>query len=182
MLAGYRRRAANSLSRGYRVSQMYRPEEILMTIFYKKIIWLNLSVITLFVIDRVSKWLAMNVLPREGIFVIPGMTGFVLERNQGIAYSISLPLTFLLIVVIIIILVLMALLIRAYRRGEVEVVMAFSLIIAGAVSNLLDRLQYDYVVDMLVLTSWPVFNLADLMILAGAVWLVIKIARKQKKV
>jgi len=150
--------------------------------FYKKVFWLNLSVVVLFIIDRVSKWLALNVLPREGIFVIPDMTGFILERNQGIAYSILLPSVILLIVVIAVILVLMALLIRAYRRREIEVVTAFSLIIAGAVSNLLDRLQYEYVVDMLVLTSWPVFNLADLMILAGAVWLIIKVIKKPKKI
>jgi signal peptidase II len=136
--------------------------------FYKKVFWLNLSVVILFIIDRVSKWLALNVLPREGIFVIPDMTGFILERNQGIAYSISLPSVVLL-------------LIRAYRRREIEVVTAFSLIIAGAVSNLLDRLQYEYVVDMLVLTSWPVFNLADLMILAGAVWLIIKVLKNKKE-
>lgn len=153
-----------------------------MTIFCKKVFWLNLSVVFLFIVDRIVKWLAINVLPREGFFIIPDMTGFVLERNQGIAYSVSLPLTFLIISIVIIIIVLISFLIRAYRRGEAEAVTALSLIVAGAVSNLLDRLQYNYVVDMLVLTSWPVFNLADLMILAGAIWLIINVVRQRKKV
>lgn len=146
----------------------------------KKIVWLNVIVLLLFIIDRAGKWLAMNVLPQEGVFVIPGMTGLVLERNQGIAYSIALPPTLLLIVVSVIVIVLVAFLVRAYQRREMEVVLAFSLIIAGAASNLIDRLRYEYVVDMIVLTSWPVFNLADVMILGGVVWLAINILRKKK--
>ena len=71
----------------------------------KKIIWLNTIVLLLFIIDRVSKWLALHILPQEGIFVIPKMTGFILERNQGIAYSVPLPSTFLLIIVSVIIII-----------------------------------------------------------------------------
>ena len=124
-----------------------------MNNFSKKIIWINLLILFLFIIDRISRWLALNVLPKEGIFLIPNATGFILERNQGIAYSIPLPQTFLVIVVAIIILALMTMLVRAYRRKDLYFISAFSLIIVGAISNLIDRLRYEYVVDMIVLTS-----------------------------
>jgi len=80
----------------------------------------------------------------------------------------------------IIIILLTAFLVRAYRQKELDVMAAFSLIIVGAISNFIDRLRYEYVIDMIVLTSWPVFNLADLMIMAGTAWLIIKVIRKRK--
>lgn len=147
----------------------------------KRILKASLWVVLLFVIDRLAKWFAMNVLPSQGFFAIPRTMGIVLERNQGIAYSIFLPRTALIILTLLIIIVLISLATRAYRRGEAQAVMALSLIIVGAFSNLLDRIKYGYVVDMFVLTSWPVFNLADLMITAGAVWLVVLLIKSSNK-
>lgn len=50
---------------------------------------------------------------------------------------------------------------------------SFSLIIAGAISNFLDRLINGYVVDYISLPSilafWPKFNLADIFIVVGVV-------------
>lgn len=134
----------------------------------------------LFLIDRLTKWLALNNLPREGVFLIPKVTGFVLERNQGIAYSVPIPSPVLIAVVTFILLVLFIILIKAVQKKELMVVLSISLIIIGAFSNLLDRLQHGYVVDMIVLTSWPVFNLADIFILAGGIWLILKIYKSQQ--
>ncbi len=50
---------------------------------------------------------------------------------------------------------------------------AFLLIAAGALGNGIDRLVRGYVVDFLYLHHWPVFNVADVYITAGAVLLVI---------
>lgn len=125
-----------------------------------------------FVIDRVSKWLAWHVLPADGLFAVPGVVGLTLERNQGIAYSIPLPLVLLILVTGSIIILLFALLVRAYRRRELSVVFFYGLIIIGACSNLLDRLRYGYVIDMIVLTGWPVFNLSDVFIASGAAGLI----------
>lgn len=145
-----------------------------------KVVWFGASVALLFLVDRLTKWLAIHSLPREGFFLVPRLTGVILERNQGIAYSIPLPKFPLIFAVFFITVILVALLIRAYRRGEQAAAAAFGLIIVGAFSNLLDRLRYDYVIDMIVLTGWPVFNLADVMILAGALWLAIRIFKKKK--
>ena len=142
--------------------------------------WFSAGVTLLFLVDRLTKWLAIHSLPREGLFLVPRLTGVILERNQGIAYSIPLPKLPLIFTVFVIMVILVALLIRTYRRGELAAAAAFGLIIVGAFSNLLDRLRYDYVIDMIVLTGWPVFNLADVMIMAGALWLVMRIFKKKK--
>ena len=50
----------------------------------------------------------------------------------------------------------------------------FILILSGAISNLIDRFTYGCVVDFIDLKFWPVFNLADIFIVLGAVFLLVK--------
>lgn len=151
-----------------------------MPLFRRPLVCLNVGVILLFIVDRISKWLALRILPSEGSFLVPRITGFIVERNQGIAYGIPLPPVLLIMVTIFLVVLLVVLLVHAYRRHETAAVVALSLIIAGAFSNFLDRLHFGYVIDMVVLTGWPVFNLADVMILAGIIWLAIVFLRQKK--
>ncbi len=139
---------------------------------HRKTLTILLVLVGFFMVDRISKWLALQMLPRDGLFVFSGTTGLILERNQGIAYSVPLPKAFLIIVSVILLMVLLAMIIRAYHKKETVLIVALGLIVIGAFSNLLDRLVHGYVVDMIVLTSWPVFNLADLFILGGAIWII----------
>ncbi|MBS2018017.1 MAG: signal peptidase II [Deltaproteobacteria bacterium] len=44
---------------------------------------------------------------------------------------------------------------------------AFALVIAGALGNVLDRALRGYVVDFIHLSRWPVFNVADIAVVAG---------------
>jgi len=45
-------------------------------------------------------------------------------------------------------------------------------VILGAAGNLFDRLKYGYVVDYLDLKYFTAFNLADVMIVAGVIYLI----------
>jgi signal peptidase II len=59
------------------------------------------------------------------------------------------------------------------RRREVSPVTAgYALVVAGAAGNLIDRIARGYVVDFVHVHGWPVFNVADVAIAAGAVLLV----------
>lgn len=42
-----------------------------------------------------------------------------------------------------------------------------ALVLAGAAGNLIDRVRLGYVVDFLQIPHWPVFNVADIAIVAG---------------
>jgi len=59
---------------------------------------------------------------------------------------------------------------RAYLSGPL---LAWCLVGAGAVSNLLDRLWRGGVVDYIHLPGGGIINLADLMILGGMVWVLL---------
>jgi signal peptidase II len=68
-------------------------------------------------------------------------------------------------------LLLVAGVLLAYKRlaaGRVLVKTGLGLVIGGALGNLVDRLRYGMVVDFLDFRVWPVFNLADSAIVAGA--------------
>jgi len=137
---------------------------------------------TVFCLDRITKWLAMNVLPAGGWFIWPHTVGLQLQRNQGIAYGIPLPSAVLVILVAIILIVMVWFVGLALWRSRLSMAAALGLIIFGAFSNLLDRLHYGYVADLFVISRWMVFNLADLMITMGAIWLVILFLKKPNSV
>ena len=54
------------------------------------------------------------------------------------------------------------------------------MIISGIVSNLIDRLYFGYVIDFIDLKIWPIFNLADVFILAGIIIFCIESIRPKK--
>ena len=51
----------------------------------------------------------------------------------------------------------------------------FSLIVAGSIGNMIDRIRYDYVVDFIyfVRINFPIFNVADIYVSLSAVILII---------
>lgn len=57
--------------------------------------------------------------------------------------------------------------------GHLRPPVAVGLLVGGAIGNLVDRLSGGSVVDMIHLTWWPTFNLADAAICTGAALLVI---------
>ncbi len=67
------------------------------------------------------------------------------------------------------------------NRRNYPLVFCLTFIIFGAMSNLLDRLKYGCVICYLDLKYFTVFNLADIMIVGGALWLLILITTKNKK-
>lgn len=138
------------------------------------------SALLFFIADRVGKWFVVNELSSDGLFLFSGITGVTLERNSGIAYGIALPSALLIGFVMALIIMCISVMVVAHRKKSFYIISPLVFIVIGAFSNLLDRLLYGSVIDWLVLTSWPVFNIADAMITVGAVWLGIITIKKKK--
>lgn len=121
-----------------------------------------------FYLDRCIKTVIVHhFLPGEGFAVIRNVFHITLVQNTGIAFGLfrdRINLSFLLFILGIIMLSLIFLRKNSYsRRGQ----LAIFLIIAGALSNLIDRFRFGYVIDYLDFRIWPVFNLADTSITIG---------------
>ena len=59
------------------------------------------------------------------------------------------------------------------RRGGLLTHLAFALVLAGGVGNLIDRALRGYVVDFVHVRYWPVFNVADAYLVAGVALLLL---------
>ena len=93
-------------------------------------------------------------------------------ENTGAAFSILRDKQLLLIILtLIIIIALLFYLIRNLKTDQIFLKLPLSLIIGGALGNLIDRVRLNYVVDMLdfTLINYPVFNMADVFVVSGVV-------------
>ena len=102
----------------------------------------------------------------------PGVVELCTVHNYGAAWSSFSGMRWLLSAVTAAILIaVLVLLLRGVVRHPAGRV-AGALILAGGLGNLIDRVRLGYVVDMFHFVFWPsypVFNLADICIVAGAI-------------
>ncbi|QHN04086.1 signal peptidase II [Granulicella sp. WH15] len=151
-----------------------------------------LLVLTVFILllDRLTKlWVEHHILQSHWITVIPGVFRISHVLNTGAAFSLfaesmsSLVVRDILIgFSIVAVVVVLGLLWRAGRELSTTSV-ALTLILAGALGNLYDRIHYSYVIDFLAVKiyhyNWPDFNVADSAIVTGACLLLLEIFRGQ---
>jgi signal peptidase II len=136
-------------------------------------------------LDRWTKRLvATRIALYSNIQIIPGFFRLTHTENTGAAFSLfadspSHWKTTGLIAFSLVAMVIVAGLLWKQARGFSLSGVALSLILGGAAGNLWDRLARGRVVDFLLFYvkqyQWPVFNLADSAIVAGASLLVLEI-------
>jgi signal peptidase II len=133
-------------------------------------------VIGVVVVDQVTKAWAVHDLADHQVVIIGDTVDFRLARNTGSAFSLFQAFTPILAVLAI---AVAFFLIRALRRTrDMVMLVALSLILGGAIANLIDRalrapgFLRGAVVDFVHLGAWPTFNVADASITIGAVLLV----------
>ena len=133
-----------------------------------------------FIIDRVSKYLALNKLPYRGVYLFKYLQ-LQLQTNSGIAFGIALPSTLIITFISIIIIFLFYYLLKNIKEKKYLNIFLLGLIIIGAISNLIDRLLYKGVIDFIQINIWPNFNLADAYISIGIItFLIINIKKDPK--
>ncbi|MDP4153923.1 MAG: signal peptidase II [Bacillota bacterium] len=135
-------------------------------------------IIILFAIalDRVVKiWAVSSLAPIGEIPVIKGVFHLYYAENTGAAFSILRGQQKLFIVVTIVGLAVLVWIMFKRKDWHPLLMWAFSCIIGGGIGNLIDRIRLGYVVDYfyIKLINFPVFNIADLFVSAGAVLLFI---------
>jgi signal peptidase II len=129
------------------------------------------------VLDQLTKWWAVSQLPGAPKWVIGDDIGFEVVRNTGSAFSLFQAFTPLLAVIAIVVAVV---LVRTVRRTrDLLMVVGLSLVLGGAIGNLLDRLfrtpgfLKGAVVDFVHVGRFPTFNVADSAITVGAILIVV---------
>ncbi len=125
--------------------------------------------------DRFIKRAALNGLRLRGA---PGILSFELFKNTGIAFSLpfSGPIVWLLSLAILAGVCVMGA--RDFKAKRYDRAEAICLFVLGACSNLFDRVAFGFTVDYFIFFSRSAVNVADGMIVAGALWLIFKTSKK----
>jgi len=150
-----------------------------MFLINKKMALISVSAIFFIALDRFLKVLAKNYLYNNEINLIGDILKFNFAKNYGIAFSIPFSGFVLSLVIVIIILILIYILLHSFKKGRYLLVCLLTFIVFGAISNMLDRILYGFVIDYLDLKYFTVFNIADIMIVGGAVFLLTLYKRKK---
>jgi signal peptidase II len=148
-------------------------------------LWLSLAVIAL---DQATKFLATRFLELyERVEVLP-VLDFTLLHNTGAAFSLLAGASgwqrwFFIGLACIVSAVLMVWIWRT-PRGEKLLPLSLSLILGGALGNVIDRIVHGYVVDF-IHAHWgaayfPAFNIADSAITIGAGLLILDAFRERR--
>jgi len=142
----------------------------------KKTIYI-ISIIS-FILDQLTKYLVINFISfNETITIIPKFFYLTYVKNTGGAFSILNNNTwFLLLIGLICIFFLFNYIIKKEKFNSLEKIY-LGLIIGGTLGNLIDRITYGSVIDYIgvIIGSYyfPVFNIADICIVIGAILLII---------
>jgi signal peptidase II len=134
----------------------------------------------LVIADQVTKAVVHRAMTlHESIPVIPSVS-LTYTRNPGAAFSLLADTNptfrgWFFLVVSVVALTLITVFLRRVERGDWWTLIGLSLILGGAVGNLIDRIRHGEVIDFIDLYlgryHWPVFNLADSGITIGMVML-----------
>ncbi len=136
-------------------------------------LWIPLCVI---ILDQITKYGSSLYLASHSVRVFEGFD-LVLSHNKGAAFSFLANASgwqrwFFSALAVVMSLVIYHWLGRL-KQHETQEALALSLILGGAIGNLIDRLCYGHVIDFILLYyhqwAWPAFNIADSAISLGMI-------------
>lgn len=130
-----------------------------------------------YLLDRLTKIWAENTLAGEPpIEVIPGVLRLTYTTNSGGAFGLGQSAPWLFAGATIVVSAIIV--VSSARLGRRSAAVALGLVLGGALGNLTDRAVNGAgltgrVIDFIDLRVWPIFNVADMAIVAGALILAI---------
>ena len=139
--------------------------------------WLWLAAM-LVIADQISKWIVLGALqPGETRYVAP-FFNWVLTFNAGAAFSFLSDAggwqRWFFTVLALVVSAWIVMLLRRHT-SEFRLSLALTLVLGGALGNVIDRLRFGAVVDFIQWHVagyyWPAFNIADSAITVGAIFL-----------
>jgi signal peptidase II len=150
-----------------------------INVMLKKNIYSLLIVLTVFFLDRVSKYIILKISQplSELNFPITTFLNFNLVWNNGIAFglfSFDQNIYYNLVTSIIILVTLIIIWLATKSKGLEKI--SYLMIIGGSFGNMFDRLYYSSVIDFIDISynnfHWFIFNVADIFITLGVIILI----------
>ncbi|HAT04032.1 MAG TPA: hypothetical protein DCS29_04665 [Candidatus Magasanikbacteria bacterium] len=147
---------------------------------YKAHIILSVTISGFFLLlDQILKFIA-RTNPHSTYYIWKPWIGWEYFENKGIAFSIPLPQPVIILLTPIIILFIMYWWSKKKYKAAIHY-LATTLIIAGALSNFIDRILFSITIDYLRIAT-SVINIGDILIVIGAIMFILGERKKEKAV
>lgn len=150
----------------------------------------TLIIAALVVIDQITKLMAAHLLTAgRSVDVIGGIFRFTYVENEGAAFGMLSEHRWVFMIISAAAVLALFVYLWRFRPDSRIACMAISMITAGGIGNMIDRVFLGYVIDFLDFCAFPeiwpwVFNFADVCVCVGgamlAVWLIVSIFREAK--
>ena len=138
--------------------------------------------ILVFIIDQLVKHLVVSTMHLgQSLPVIKGIFHITYVLNPGAAFGMLEHQRWFFILVALAAVLLGAAFYKKLQQESFLMRSGAGLLLGGAVGNLADRIQSGLVVDFLDFRVWPVFNIADIAICAGAGMLIFDIWQRRNE-
>ncbi|MBI5928834.1 MAG: signal peptidase II [Chloroflexi bacterium] len=127
-------------------------------------------------VDQLTKWIVVQSLDYGETWVpIPALKNIfdiTYTRNTGAAFGMAQAFSNIFLLIAVIVVGAIVFYYRKLPSGSWLVRITLGLQMGGALGNALDRITRGYVVDFFYVHGYPIFNIADSMIVVGVVVLV----------
>ena len=142
-------------------------------------LWMTLFAAGIVAADQFTKFLVLQNIPLHShMDFLPGILNLTYVQNTGAAFSALRGMQWLFILIFV---VLTAAILFEYFKKPMGFTKAerwfIAAIYAGGLGNMIDRLRFGYVVDMIQtdFMNFPVFNVADCFITCGCIALMVSL-------
>ncbi|MBS5334722.1 MAG: signal peptidase II [Anaerovoracaceae bacterium] len=133
-----------------------------------------LLVVGIIILDQVTKFaVRQNMYIGESIPLIKDVFHLTYVQNRGGAFSILTGQGFILTVVPLAAVSFALWYMEKHINEHWSLFLSLSLIASGGVGNLIDRVFFGFVTDMIDFRFFPVFNIADIAVCVGAGFLIL---------
>ena len=147
----------------------------------RKKLWIFLDLLgicALVALDQYTKYLAViHLKDKPAYIIINGVLELNYLENKGAAFGmLQNQKAFFIFVAVVILGVIGYVLLKTPDQKKYRILhVLLSLIAAGAIGNMIDRIRLNYVVDFIyfVLINFPIFNMADIYVTVSTAALVI---------
>jgi len=145
---------------------------------YRPVIFAAVVIFATVMLDQLIKYQVMRTMALgERIDLLPFLA-FYHTRNPGIAFSMLSSFNDVgLIILTVAIILFIFWMLRNIEPHKKLAWHGYLLVLGGAIGNLIDRLRFHYVIDYVLFHigkwSFAIFNLADVFIIIGAIFIIV---------
>ena len=124
-----------------------------------KLFWITFP--SIFFLDQITKYLVYSNMYLGESIPENGLLRITYARNTGTAFSLFRSHGELLLFLSVLVALFFTIYFIFIEKPKIFMRLFISLVVAGALGNIIDRIRFGYVNDFIDVGFWPIFNIAD---------------------